>query len=61
MAERPVRPVSAQTQQRIAAGIDADAQWAEEHGYPETAAEYRQRAASYRERTGQGGQPQQSG
>lgn len=53
MSERPQRPVSAETQRKIAAGIDADAEWAEDHGYPETAAEYRTRAAQYRAATGQ--------
>lgn len=55
MTERPQRPVSAETQRKIAEGIDSDAQWAEDHGYPSTAQEYRQRAAAYRERTGQTG------
>ncbi|HTJ71450.1 MAG TPA: hypothetical protein VL551_28165 [Actinospica sp.] len=53
MSERPQRPVSPDTQRKIAEGIDADAQWAEDHGYPSTAATYRERAAQYRAATGQ--------
>lgn len=53
MTERPQRPVSPETQRKIAEGIDADAEWCDAHGYPETAQNYRQRAATYRAATGQ--------
>ena len=53
MTERPQRPVSAETQRKIAEGIDESAAWADAHGYPETAQNYRDRAATYRAATGQ--------
>lgn len=53
MTERPQRPVSAETHRKIAEGIDESAEWADAHGYPETAAQYRGRAATYRAATGQ--------
>ena len=50
---RPQRPVSAETQRRIAENLDGDAEWADSHGYPETAENLRQQAARHRAATGQ--------
>jgi hypothetical protein len=50
---RPQRPVSKETQAAIAAGVDESAEWAQTHGYPESAQELRNRAAKYRSDTGQ--------
>lgn len=61
MADRPVRPVSKETQQQIAANLDADAEWADNHGYPEGAENLRGQAARYRAATGQTGSGQASG
>ena len=51
--ERPQRAVSTATQQRIAANLDADAEWADRHGYPESAENLRGQAQRYRAATDQ--------
>jgi len=50
--ERPQRPVSTETKQLIAANLDADAEWADSHGYPEGAENLRGQATRHRERNG---------
>lgn len=58
---RPQRPTSKETQAAIAAGVDESAEWADAHGYPESAQDFRGRAAKYRAATGPTAGGQQDG
>lgn len=56
---RPQEPLSKETQAAIAAGLDDTAEWADTHGYPENAQDFRRKAADYRAATGQTASGQQ--